>query len=171
MGVGSPVCDCEDAAALSTGGGGEASRAPGTHVARAAFERHYPRREPVSDAATRPTAYLKRACPFCLKFRIALTELGQADAVDYVTFDDGNETHQAMRAKMEAAGQQPSFPAVDFGDGTLVTGTDDLIARFAREAGRAPADLPLLRYYEEGVFPAYGRMFRELRELKSASGG
>ena len=114
---------------------------------------------------SRPTAYLKRSCPFCLKLRIALAEAGQADAVDYVVFDDGDETHQRLRRQMEEAGQQPSFPAVDFGDGKLATGTDDLIARLTGPAG---GEGPLVRYYNEGVFKAHGAMFRELRELKAA---
>jgi len=111
-----------------------------------------------------PTAYLKRSCPFCLKLRIALTEAGQADRLRYVVFDDGDETHLRLRGEMEQAGQQPSFPAVEFEPGRYTTGTDDLIARFVDE----PGALPLLRYYEEGVFQSVGRMFRELRELKAA---
>lgn len=120
--------------------------------------------------AQRPTAYLKRSCPFCLKLRIFLTEAGLAEAADYVVFDDGDEMHTRLRGEMEAAGQQPSFPAVTFEPGTYVTGTDDLIARFADQAGVAP-DGPLLRYYQDGVFKSYGQMFRELRELKAAQPG
>jgi glutaredoxin len=119
----------------------------------------------MTDTAT--TIYLKQSCPFCLKLRIFLTEAGIADTFAFVTFADGDDTHKALRARMEAAGQQPSFPAAELEPGTLTTGTDDLIARFAGEAGVDPATLPLLAYYEQGVFPAYGAMFRELRELKA----
>ena len=122
----------------------------------------------MSGSATRPKAYLKRSCPFCLKLRVFLTEAGMADAVEYVVFDDGDDTHQRMRARMEAAGQQPGFPAVEFEEGTLTTGTDDLIARFAGQKGVDASTQPLLRYYEEGVFKTHGAMFRELRELKAA---
>ena len=115
----------------------------------------------------RPTLYLKRTCPFCLKLRVFLTEAGMGERFDYVVFDDGDETHKALRARMEAAGQSPSFPAVDLGDGVLLTGTDDLIARFAGEAGVDPAAMPLLAYYSGGVFPKYSEMFRELRALKA----
>ena len=72
---------------------------------------------------------------------------------------------------MEAAGQQPSFPAAELEPGKLETGTDDLIARFAADAGADPAAMPLLGYYTDGVFKQYGQMFRELRELKSAQAG
>ena len=112
-----------------------------------------------------PTVYLKRTCPFCLKLRIFLTEAEIGDDFNYVVFDDGDETHKALRARMQDAGQEPAFPAVDFGDGKMVTGTDDLIARFAAEAKVDPAGMPLLSYYVGGVFPKYGEMFRELRAL------
>jgi len=122
----------------------------------------------MGDSANRPTAYLKRSCPFCLKFRIFLTEAGLADQLDYVVFDDGDDTHKRLRADMEAAGQQPSFPAVVFtSGGPFQTGTDDLIAHFARPAGVDPASLPLLSYYSDGVFQRYGEMFRKLRELQA----
>jgi glutaredoxin len=113
--------------------------------------------------------YLKKTCPFCLKFRIFLTEAQIADRFEFTVFDDGDETHKSLRTRMEAAGREPSFPAVEAESGTLITGTDDLIARFAKEAGIEPATLPLLRYYSEGVFARHIEMFRELRQLKGAS--
>jgi glutathione S-transferase len=118
--------------------------------------------------ADKPTLYLKRFCPFCLKLRIFLTEAGLADRFDYVVFDDGDETHTSLRARMEAAGKSPSFPAAELTPGELTTGTDDLIARFADEAGVEPAGMPLTNYYADGVFKQYGAMWRELRDLKAA---
>ena len=55
------------------------------------------------------TLYLKRSCPHCLKLRIFLTEAGIADRFAYVVFDDGDETHKALRARMEEAGQEVVF--------------------------------------------------------------
>jgi glutaredoxin len=126
----------------------------------------------MTDQAGRPTIYLKRSCPFCLKLRIFLAEAGLADRYAYVVFDDGDDTHRALRARMEEAGQQPSFPAAELTPRKLETGTDDLIARFAADAGGVEsASLPLLDYYSGGVFKQYGEMFRELRALKSAQPG
>ena len=117
--------------------------------------------------ANAPTRiYLKKTCPFCLKLRIFLTEAGLADRMDFVVFSDGDETHQSLRSRMQAAGQEPSFPAAELEPGKLSTGTDQLIAHFANQAGVKPETLPLLNYYSEGVFPRYGEMFRELRQLK-----
>lgn len=110
--------------------------------------------------------YLKNTCPFCLKLRIFLTEAGLADHADFVVFADGDKTHQALRARMQAAGQEASFPAAELEPGKLSTGTDALIAHFAKEGGVDPAKLPLLAYYSEGVFKKYGEMFRELKQLK-----
>lgn len=110
--------------------------------------------------------YLKNTCPFCLKLRIFLTEAGLADRVEFVTFADGDATHQSLRSRMQATGQEPSFPAAELEPGKLSTGTDALIAHFAREGGVNPETLPLLNYYSEGVFKKYGEMFRELRQLK-----
>lgn len=117
---------------------------------------------------SRLTVYLKRSCPHCLKLYIFLTEAGIAERFSLAIFEDGDDTHQAMRARMEAAGQQPSFPAIEFVPGTLETGTDELIARLARDAGVDPAALPLLAYYVGGVFERHGEMFRELRTLKAS---
>ena len=112
--------------------------------------------------------YLKKTCPFCLKLRIFLTEAGLADQLEFVAFADGDATHQALRARMQAAGQEPSFPAAELEPGKLSTGTNELIAHFAKQADVNPETLPLLRYYSEGVFVKYGEMFRELRQLKGA---
>ena len=113
--------------------------------------------------------YLKKSCPFCLKLRIFLSEAGIEERFDFVTFDEGDDRHRELRARMEAAGQQPSFPAVEFSPGVLTTETDDLIARFAGEAGVDPALMPLLTYYSEGLFKSHLKMFQELRSLRNAA--
>lgn len=115
---------------------------------------------------TRTKIYLKNTCPYCLKLRIFLTEAGIADRFDFVVFADGDATHQAQRARMQAAGQQPSFPAAEIDGDRLTTGTDDLIAHFAQQAGVDVAKLPLLAYYSQGVFPRHVQMHKELRELR-----
>lgn len=118
-------------------------------------------------ASTQPIRiHLKKTCPYCLKLRIFLTEAGLAGKFDLRVFEDGDAAHQALRKQMQDAGQEPSFPAAELEPGRLTTGTDDLIARFAREAGIDAASLPLLAYYTEGVFRRHTEMFRELRQLK-----
>lgn len=118
------------------------------------------------NANPRTKAYLKKTCPFCLKLRIFLTEAGLADQFDFTVFEDGDETHKALRERMQAAGQEPGFPAVEIEPGKLTTGTDGLIAHFAQQAGVDAAKLPLLKYYSEGVFVRHVEMFKELKQLK-----
>ena len=110
--------------------------------------------------------YLKKTCPYCLKLRIFLTEAGLAKRFDFTVFTDGDDTHKALRARMQAAGQEPSFPAAEIEPGMLATGSDALIARFGSEASIDPAALPLLNYYSEGVFRRHVEMHQELRALK-----
>lgn len=118
------------------------------------------------NAQSRTRVYLKKTCPYCLKLRIFLTEAGMADQFDFTVFNDGDDTHKTLRARMEAAGQEPGFPAVEIEPGKLATGTDDLISRFAQQGGVEVAKLPLFNYYSEGVFVRYVEMFRELRRAK-----
>lgn len=118
------------------------------------------------NAITRTRVYLKKTCPYCLKLRIFLTEAGIADRFDFTVFVDGDETHESLRTRMKAAGQEPSFPAAEIESGRLTTGTDDLIAHFASGTGVDPSALPLLKYYSEGIFIRHVEMFRELRQLK-----
>ena len=122
----------------------------------------------MTEAVPSPTIHLMRTCPFCLRLRIFLSEAGLENRFTLAAFDQGSDEHHALRARMEAAGTQPSFPAAEFAPGEWTTGTDGLIARFAGDAGVDPASMPLLDYYSSGVFKQYIQMFRELKELKSA---
>lgn len=114
-----------------------------------------------------PKIYLLRPCPFCLKLRIFLTEAGIANNFCYIEFESGDETHEAIRNRMIEAGLKPSFPAAELEEGRFATESDELIARFAREARVEPATMPLLQYYLKGVFARMGAMSRELKELKA----
>ena len=119
----------------------------------------------------KPKIYLLLSCPYCLKLRIFLSEAGIADRFELVEFQSGDDTHQAVRNRMIAAGLKPSFPAAELGaEGEFTTETNDLIARFAKETNVDPSKMPLLAYYEKGVFPRVGEMHKELQELKAAKG-
>ncbi|WP_404478069.1 hypothetical protein [Novosphingobium sp. BL-52-GroH] len=115
---------------------------------------------------SKPILYLKNSCPFCLKLRIFLSEAGLAEGFAFETFDDGDDRHKALRGRFEADGREPSFPALEAGN-SLETGTDDLIARFAGDAGVDASRLPLLAYYSEGLFKRVGELFLENRALKA----
>lgn len=117
-----------------------------------------------------PKIYLLRPCPYCLKLRIFLTEAGMADRFTYVEFESGDTTHEAVRNRMIEAGLKPSFPAAELQEGQFTTESDELISRFAKEAGVDPAKMPLLQYYLGGVFARMGAMRQELNDLKASRG-
>lgn len=98
------------------------------------------------------TAYLKRTCPFSLKFRIFISEAGLENRFDIVVFEDNDEMHRRLRQRLGQAGHKPAFPAVETIDGQFRLGSDELIAHYAQEAGIDSEQLPLLNYYVRGVF-------------------
>ena len=113
----------------------------------------------------RPRIWLLNSCPFCLKLRIALSEMGMDDRVDYIVFEKGDEAEADLRDRLTQAGIKPSYPAAEVAPGEYAIESDDLIARYAREAGVDPeTDLPLLSYYEAGVFPKFLDMFKTLKD-------
>ena len=122
----------------------------------------------MTEPSSRPPIYLKLSCPHCLKLLIFLVEAGLADRFEQIVFEQGDAVHRQLRSRMEEAGVKPSFPAVEFTPGKFETESDELIAKFAGEAGVDPATLPLLRYYVEGQYKRHGEMFRELLELRAA---
>ncbi|MBW4329427.1 glutathione S-transferase domain-containing protein [Stakelama sp. CBK3Z-3] len=117
----------------------------------------------------RPRIWLLKECPFCLKLRIALNEMGLDERVDYIVFDKGDDTEADLRRRLTDAGIKPSYPAAEVAPGEYAAESDDLIARYAREAGVDPeTDLPLLAYYKAGVFPRFVEMFKTLKEMGKA---
>ncbi|WP_188054901.1 glutathione S-transferase N-terminal domain-containing protein [Sphingosinithalassobacter sp. CS137] len=117
----------------------------------------------------RPRAWLLASCPFCLKLRIALTDLGIADRFEFIVFEKGDDAEAELRRTLEAAGIEPSYPAVETAPGDWQTESDALIARYARQEGREPDDLPLLAYYLRGVFPKFIELYKEHRARESAN--
>lgn len=121
----------------------------------------------MADPTFRPTAYLISGCPFCLKLRVAFSELGIADRFDYVMVDQDEQAMADARARLTEAGLKPSFPAVEVAPGVFSTESDELISRYAAQQDADPEALPLLNYYKAGVFPRYIALFRENMELKA----
>ena len=117
--------------------------------------------------ADKPKVYMMIECPYCLKLRVYLNEAGLDDKVEYVVFNSGDDTHQAVRNRMIEAGQKPSFPAAELEEGKLTAESDFLMAHFAGPDGPAPDSLPLYRYFMDGVFGRTIAMHKELMELKA----
>lgn len=120
----------------------------------------------MTDTPFRPRIWLLKSCPFCLKLRIALSEMAMEGRVEYIVFEKGDAVEADLRARLAQARITPSYPAAEVAPGEYATESDDLIARYASEVGVDPeTDLPLLRYYSEGVFPKFLDMFQTLKDM------
>ncbi|MGB3625179.1 MAG: hypothetical protein WA989_05115 [Henriciella sp.] len=113
-----------------------------------------------------PRAILKLACPFSLKFRIFLHEAGLADRFRFDVVEDGTEAYDEAKQTLEDAGTEASFPGVEIAPGEYLSDSDALIDHYAGKFGIDRENLPLLNYYEEGVFKLSVDLFEENQELK-----
>jgi hypothetical protein len=120
----------------------------------------------MTDANFRPTLYVKQGCPFSFKTLLFVLEAGLIDRFEVREFAQGSDEEAAIRAEIEPHLEKVSFPAVQYAPGQYQTESDDIIARYAREANVDPAQLPVLNIYLNGVFKRVGQLFRENMELK-----
>lgn len=112
----------------------------------------------------KPVLFVKHTCPFCLKLRLYLLEAGLLDTVS-LRESRTPEEGEAMRAELAPRLAKVSYPAALFGD-EYMTESDDIIARFAREGGRPPEELPTYQAYVDGPFAQLLALHRESAELK-----
>jgi hypothetical protein len=120
----------------------------------------------MTDANFRPTLYVRQGCPFSFKALLFILEAGLLDRFQIREFEQGSEEEAAIRAELEPHVEKVSFPAVQHAPGQYQTESDDIIARYAREADVDPGQLPVLNIYLRGVFKRVGQLFRENMELK-----
>ncbi len=111
-------------------------------------------------------AVLKLDCPFSLKFRIFVTEAGIADQFVFDVFEEGTRAYDEAKATLEKCAPEATFPAVETSPGTYMADSDTLIDHYAKAFSVDRKALPLLAYYEAGVFKAMTQMFQENREMK-----
>lgn len=112
----------------------------------------------------KPVLFVKHTCPFCLKLRLYLLEAGLLDSVS-LRESRTPEDEEAMRAELTPHLAKVSYPAVRFGT-EYVTESDEIIARFARDGGRRPEELPTYQAYVDGPFTQLLALHRENAELK-----
>jgi hypothetical protein len=116
--------------------------------------------------ALRPKAYLLKGCPFSMRLRIFLTEAGLTNEIDIVPVENGDDNHRKLFAEVEAAGLKPAFPIVTRAPGSFEIDSQTVIERMVREHKIDTGSLALLRFYNEGMLPRFGKMFMELKRLK-----
>ncbi len=112
----------------------------------------------------KPVLFVKHTCPFCLKLRLYLLEAGLLDTVS-LRESRTPEEEEAMRAELAPHLAKVSYPTARFGD-EYMTESDDIIARFVRDGGRPPEQLPTYQAYVDGPFSQLLALYRENAELK-----
>ena len=117
-----------------------------------------------------PRIILKQSCPFCLRLQIFLTEAGLAENFRYLIVKDGTAEYDEVKSILEEKLGEASFPTVEIERNTFMSGSDELIDHYADEAGIDRNAMPLLTYYEHGVFPAMQDLFQENKDLTEQLG-
>lgn len=121
----------------------------------------------MSTRTEKPVLFVKHECPFCLKVRLYLLEAGLLDSVT-LRESHSPEEEKTLRAELEPHLDKVSYPTLRLGD-SYMTESDDIIARFAREGGPAPAQLPTFQAYVEGPFKQLLALYKENAELKKTA--
>ncbi|WP_300396454.1 glutathione S-transferase N-terminal domain-containing protein [Henriciella sp.] len=121
---------------------------------------------PQSDDFT-PRVILKLDCPFSLKFRIFLAEAGLADRFRFEVVEEGTPAYDEAKKILKKSGTESSFPAVETGPDQYMSDSDTVIDHYAEAFDINRKTLPLLTYYEEGVFNAMTEMFKENKKMKA----
>lgn len=117
---------------------------------------------------TAAKAYLLLGCPFCFKFLLFMTEAGLLDQIEVVTLDHGSAEYGPLKARLEQqAGRALSFPAVETEPGVIQTDTQALIDHFKARNGLDNAPLPVLDFYQRGLFQNVVNLFKENMDLKA----
>lgn len=120
----------------------------------------------MSDTPFRPTLYLNHRCPFCLKLVMYLSNAGLLDRFDMDVFEPGSEDEQRIRGLLSPHFEKVTFPAAQVAPGEYMKETDDLIARFEKDAPVKASELPLMDYYTSGVLQQIKDLFMENMALK-----
>lgn len=120
----------------------------------------------MADDTFTPRVILKQECPFCLKFRIFLSEAGLKDNFRFLTVRDETSEYEEVRSILEDALGEASFPTVEIAKGEFMSGSDELIDHYAEKHDIDRSQLDLLTYYEDGVFQASIDMSEENQALK-----
>mmetsp|Transcript_1559 Transcript_1559/g.2380 ORF Transcript_1559/g.2380 Transcript_1559/m.2380 type:complete len:121 (+) Transcript_1559:94-456(+) len=101
--------------------------------------------------------YLKATCPFCQKVMVALGELGCLKDIDLQ--EDSEENRKMLEDKL---GKKPTFPTMEVEEGKYVADSDEIIDMHCKEKGVAREDLIALKFYMNGLFPAYKQMVKHI---------
>jgi glutathione S-transferase len=120
----------------------------------------------MSDTPFKPVLYLKQNCPFCLKLRIFLLEAGLLGTVTLNEFAPGSAGEAAIRAELAGKVEKITFPTAKLTPDSYLTGSDEIVAALAAQAGVDLATLPTYRSYLDGAFKTMQTLYMDNIALK-----
>lgn len=112
-------------------------------------------------------AYMLSGCPFCFKFMLFMTEAGLLDQIELVSLDHSAADYGKIKADLEQqAGRALSFPTVEVQPGVLMSDTQALIEHYSAKNGLGDKALPVLAFYQQGLFQNVVNLYKENMALK-----
>lgn len=113
-------------------------------------------------------AYVREGCPFSFKFLVFMAEAGLLDRIEIVRMRPGDPGFDAEKDKLgKRLGNAVTFPVAEVEPGKYQTDSDQLIERYAAEAGLKPDALPVLSFYKQTIFPQLIELF-QIKHPKTA---
>ncbi|MEH6633774.1 MAG: hypothetical protein V7776_23520 [Halopseudomonas aestusnigri] len=114
-----------------------------------------------------PIAFLMKECPFSFKFLLFMTEAGLLDEIDIRYCDRNDESFKSIKGFLAEKCDKVSFPTVEILPEVYMKDSDVLIEHFAKKYDILNKHMPVLNFYETGVFASLNRLFGEYRNVKS----
>tara|TARA_Y100000590_G_scaffold470732_1_gene668934 strand:+ start:995 stop:1369 length:375 start_codon:yes stop_codon:yes gene_type:complete len=109
--------------------------------------------------------FVKGGCPFSYKFIIFLNEIGHLDDFEInVAHADEESYEQITMYILDKSGQKASFPTVETEDGIFMSGSDELIDKYAGIYNKPRNNIDMLKYWEANMMPRMRNIMKQLRE-------
>jgi hypothetical protein len=122
----------------------------------------------MSSTEFKAKAYVREGCPFSFKFLVFMAEAGLLDRIEIVRMRPGDPGFDAEKEKLgKRLGKAVTFPVVEVEPGKYQTDSDQLIDRYAAEAGLEPDAQPVLSLYKQTIFPQLIELF-QIKHPKTA---
>jgi len=113
-------------------------------------------------------AYVREGCPFSFKFLVFMAEAGLLGRIEIVRMKPGDPSFEAEKEKLgKKLGKAVTFPTVEVEPGHYATDSDQLIERYAAQAGLKADSLPVLSFYKQTIFPQVIELF-QIKHPKTA---
>jgi hypothetical protein len=110
-------------------------------------------------------AYIKEGCPFSCKYLVFMAEAGLLDDIDVVRLREGDAEFNAAKERLsQHLGKPASFPTVEIEPDRYMTDSDRLIEHYAEQHRLRPAEMPVLSFYKQTIFPQLLELHQSKKE-------